>query len=124
MERFRPRECSKDSAAGECEHKQKHGTHQYSATGGKGSQPGLQGPSRHKVPWKLVDELLAALFPSQDAEQLPARNQSLREQLVALRRQFTDTEITRELVSLQQARDEGSAASEGATAHWADTFVI
>lgn len=119
MQRLRPRECCKDSRPGECEYKRKHGTHQCSATGGKGSQPGLQGPSRHKVPPKLVDELLAALFPSDSLQ-----TSSLRDQLVSLRRQFSDTEIKRELMSLQEASDEGSATSGRVTARGADTFVI
>lgn len=119
MQRLRPRECCKDSRPGECEYKRKHGTHQCSATGGKGSQPGLQGPSRHKVPPKLVDELLAALFPSDSLQ-----TSSLRDQLVSLRRQFSDTEIKSELMSLQEASDEGSATCGRATARGADTFVI
>ena len=133
IERLNPRVCCTDSAAGECQYKRQHGIHQRFATGGKGSQRGLQGSQRHKVPPMLVDEILAALFP----ENLPL------EQLLEpiRRRQFSDEEIEeirRALASPQhstpapavvcpatnEGRDGGTVVSDMVAAHGNDTDVI
>lgn len=133
-DRLKPRKCAKDSAVGECCHKRQHKTHQCNATGGKGSQRGLQGPSRHRVPPKLVDEVLAALF---------LKKPSLEQLLEPLRRDYSDEEIRRALASQdspslatatatatvcaaneETGGAEASDASNGATFRTDGTFVI
>lgn len=117
MDRLKPRRCCKDSAAGECPYKRKHGAHKCNATGGKGNRRGLsKGPARHKVPPMLVDEILAALFP---------KTLSLREQLLPLRQQFSDIEIKRALAPVQgNPTGDGEDASDTTMSHSGDMYGI
>ena len=132
---LKPRKCDKDSAVGYCDHKRQHKIHLCSATGGKGSRRGLQGSSRHRVPPKLVDDILAALFPKKlSLEQLmqPIRRQYSEEEiLLEIKREMTPqvcpSPATAAVCAPCRNKDTGAEASDGsveATGRNDGTFVI